>query len=66
MKTKKSILIIGLVAIAIVAAGTVIGVNLSTEKQKNQPASMVFYLSAEDHNTTVSMKQGESYATGLW
>jgi predicted secreted protein len=59
MKTKKSILIIGLVAIAIVAAGTVIGVNLSTEKQKNQPASMVFYLSAEDHNTTVSMKQGD-------
>jgi predicted secreted protein len=59
MKTKKSILIIGLVAIAIVAAGTVIGVNLSTEKQTNQPASVIFYLFAKDHNTTMSLKRGD-------
>jgi predicted secreted protein len=59
MKTKKSVLIIGLVAIAFVAAGTVIGVNLNNEKQKNQPAPVIFYLSTEDHDTTVSLKKGD-------
>jgi predicted secreted protein len=59
MKTKKSLIIIGLVAIAAIAAGTVIGVNLTAEKQKNTQIPSIFYLSLADHNTTVSIKKDD-------
>jgi predicted secreted protein len=60
MKTKKSLLIIGLVAISIVAAGTVIGMNLAAEKQKNQQTPSVHYLTIDDANSTVYVKNGET------
>lgn len=60
MKTKKSIFIIGLVTIAAIAAGTVIGVNLAAEKQNIPQSPMDFTLTLEDHNTTVSLKKGDT------
>jgi predicted secreted protein len=59
MKAKKSLLIIGLVAIAAIAAGTVIGVNLTTPKQKNLQTPAIFSLTEEDHDTSVSLKIGD-------
>ena len=59
MKTKKSLIVIGLVAIAIIAAGTVIGANLLVEKEKNPLASSNLYLTDDDHNSTVSLKKGD-------
>lgn len=58
MKTKTSIIVIGLVTIAIIAAGTVLGVNLATEKPNKQTPS-THYLTIADKNTTVSMKKGD-------
>ncbi|DAC72834.1 MAG TPA: hypothetical protein DSN98_03375 [Thermoplasmata archaeon] len=60
MKTKKSLIIIGLVSIAAIAAGTVIGVNLTAEKQKNAQIPAIFSLSASDHNSTVAIKKGDN------
>jgi len=59
MKAKTSVLIIGLVAIAVITAGTVIGVNLSSQGQKNQQTSKVFSLTGADNNTVVSLKKGD-------
>jgi predicted secreted protein len=60
MKAKKSVLIIGLVAIAVITAGTVIGVNLSSQKQKNQQTQKIFSLTEMDNNTIVSLKLGDT------
>jgi predicted secreted protein len=60
MKAKKSMLIIGLVAIAVITAGTVIGVNLSSQKQKNQQTQKIFSLTEMDNNTIVSLKLGDT------
>jgi len=59
MKVKTSMLIIGLVAIAVITAGTVIGVNLSSQKQKNPQTSTIFSLTDADNKTIMSMKIGD-------
>lgn len=51
-------LVIGLVAISIIAAGTVIGANLLAEKENNLPETSTLYLTDVDHNSTVSLKIG--------
>ena len=58
MKTKTSLIIIGLVAIAAIAAGTVLGVNLLSEKpiQKKTPSTL--YCDIKDNNTLISVKKG--------
>jgi predicted secreted protein len=59
MKTKTSFLIIGLVTIAAIAAGTVIGVNLTAEKSINKLAPGMHYLTITDNDATVSLKKGD-------
>jgi len=59
MKAKKIVLLIGLVAIAVITAGTVIGVNLSSQKQKDPWTAKVFSLTEADNTTVVSMKIGD-------
>ncbi|MBN1860970.1 MAG: protease inhibitor I42 family protein [Candidatus Thermoplasmatota archaeon] len=59
MKTKKSIIAIGLVLIAAIAAGTVIGVNLTADKKKTPQTPLVFSLTAENHETTISLKKAD-------
>ena len=69
MKTKKSLIIIGLVAIVAVAAGTVIGVNLTSEKPVNKQTPSTVYINADANDTIVSVKKGdtgESHVTRLW
>jgi predicted secreted protein len=60
MKTKKSLILIGLVAIVAVAAGTVIGVNLTSEKPMNKQTPSTMYINADVNNTTVSLKNGDT------
>jgi predicted secreted protein len=60
MKTKTSILIIGLVTITAVAAGTVLGVSLTSEKKINTHAPSTHYLTSDDANATVSVIKGDS------
>jgi predicted secreted protein len=59
MKAKKSLFIIGLVTIAAIAAGTVIGVNLTTPKQQNPQTSRTLSVTDVDNNTIVSLKIGD-------
>jgi predicted secreted protein len=59
MKTKKSILVIGLVAIAIIAAGTVIGANLLADQENTPKESSTLYLTSSDHNRTVKLNKGD-------
>jgi predicted secreted protein len=59
MKTKKSIVVIGLVTIAIIAAGTVIGANLLAEQENTPQKSSAVYLTSSDHNTTLKLKKGD-------
>ncbi len=59
MKAKTSVLIIGLMAIALIATGTVIGVNLSFQFQKKQPTPNIMFLTEADNNTIVSVKIGD-------
>jgi predicted secreted protein len=59
MKTKTSILIIGLVTIAAVAAGTVLGVSLTSEKPVNVQKPTTHYLTVVDENATFSLKKGD-------
>jgi predicted secreted protein len=59
MKTKTSLLIIGLVAIAVITAGTVIGVNLSSQTQKDPWKEKIFSLTDVDNNTVLSMMIGD-------
>jgi predicted secreted protein len=58
MKTKKSLILVGLVAIVAVAAGTVIGVNLASEKPVNKQTPSTVYINADANDTTVSVKKG--------
>jgi predicted secreted protein len=58
MKTKKSLILVGLVAIVAVAAGTVIGVNLTSEKPMNKQTPSTVYINADANDTTVSVKKG--------
>jgi predicted secreted protein len=60
MKTKKSLIIIGLVAIVAVAAGTVIGVNLNSEKPMNKQTSSTVSINADANDTIVSVKKGDT------
>jgi len=59
MKTKKSLIIIGLVAIAVIAAGTVLGVNLMSEKPIEKKTPSTLYCNVEDNNSTLSIKKGD-------
>jgi predicted secreted protein len=59
MKAKTSILIIGLVTIAAVAAGTVLGVGLTSEKPVSVQKPTMHYLTAADMNATFSLKKGD-------
>ena len=58
MKTKKSLILVGLVAIVIVAAGTVIGMNLTFERPVNKQTPSTVYINADANNTTISVKKG--------
>jgi len=58
MKIKTIYMIIGLVAIAVVTAGTVIGMTFSN-KPADQLAPSIMYLTANDNGTTVSVKKGD-------
>ena len=60
MKAKTSVLIIGLVAIAVIATGTVIGVNLNSQLQKNQQTPKIISLTNAHDNTIESMKVGDT------
>jgi predicted secreted protein len=58
MRTKNVFLLSGLVVIAAIAAGTVIGVSLTNKPIKDlSPSTM--YLTENDNGTTVSMKKGD-------
>jgi len=59
MKTKTSLIIIGLVAIAAIAAGTVLGVNLMSEKPIEKQTPSTIYCNVEDNNSTISIKKGD-------
>jgi len=58
MKTKTSLIIIGLVAIAAIAAGTVLGVNLLSEKPLEKQKQSTIYCNVENNNATISVKKG--------
>ena len=58
MKTKTSLIIIGLVAIAAIAVGTVLGVNLLSEKPIEKKTPSTLYCDIEDNNTAISVKKG--------
>jgi predicted secreted protein len=59
MKTKKSLLIIGLVTIAMIAAGTVLGVQLTSNKPLNKQTPSTIFLTIDDTNNTFSLKRGD-------
>jgi predicted secreted protein len=59
MKTKTSLIIIGLVAIVAIAAGTVIGVNLMSEKPIEKKTPSTIYCNVEDNTSTISIKKGD-------
>ena len=58
MKTKTSLIIIGLVTIAAIAAGTVLGVNLLSEKPIEKKTPSTLYCDIKDNNTLISVKKG--------
>jgi predicted secreted protein len=60
MKTKTSLIIIGLVAITAIAAGTVIGMNFTSKKPMNKQTPSTVYINAEANDTTVSIKKGDT------
>jgi len=60
MKTKKSLILIGLIAIVAIAAGTVIGVNLTSKKPMNKQTPSTVYIKADANNTTISVKKGDT------
>ena len=59
MKTKKSLIVIEVVTIAAIAAGTGIGVSLTADKQPPPPLqiSQIIFLSDADHASTVFLKK---------
>jgi predicted secreted protein len=59
MKTKTSAILIGLVTIATVIAGTVIGVSLTAEQPMNTQTPSTHYLTVDDNNSIVSVKKGD-------
>ena len=59
MKTKTSLIIIVLVAIAAIAAGTVLGVNLMSEKPIEKQISSAIHCTIENNNSTISIKKGD-------
>jgi predicted secreted protein len=61
MKTKTSILIIGLVTIAAIATGTVLGFSLTSEKpvNKNTLTPSTLFVSVDDANSTITVHQGD-------
>jgi predicted secreted protein len=58
MKTKTTIVFIGLVMIAAVAAGTVLAVTLSEKPISKPPTPSTVYVTQNDNGTTISMKKG--------
>ena len=60
MKSKTTLIIVGLVAIVAIAAGTVIGVNLTSEKPINKQTPSTVYINADANDTTVSVKKGDT------
>jgi predicted secreted protein len=59
MKTKTSLIIIMLVAIATIAAGTVLGINLMSEKPIEKQTSSTIHCNVEDNHSTISIKKGD-------
>jgi len=59
MKTKTSLIIIVLVAIAAIAAGTVLGVNLMSEKPIKKQIPSAIHCTVENNNSTISIKKGD-------
>jgi predicted secreted protein len=59
MKSKTTLIIVGLVAIVAIAAGTVIGVNLTSEKPINKQTPSTVYINADANDTIVSVKKGD-------
>jgi predicted secreted protein len=58
MKTKTSLIIIVLVAITMIAAGTVLGVNLISEKPIEKKTPSTIYCTIDNNNSTISIKKG--------
>jgi predicted secreted protein len=58
MKTKTSLIIIMLVAIAAITAGTVLGVNLISEKPIKKQTTSTIHCNVENNNSTISIKKG--------
>jgi predicted secreted protein len=59
MKTKTTIVFIGLVMIAAVAAGTVLAVTLSEKPISKPTTPSTVYVTQNDNGTTISMKKGD-------
>lgn len=59
MKTKTSLTIIELVAITVITAGTVLGINLMTEKLIKKQTPSIIYCNVENNNSTISVKIGD-------
>jgi len=57
MKTKKSLIVIEVVTIAAIAAGTGIGMSLTADKQPPLQISQIIFLSDADHASTVFLKK---------
>jgi len=59
MKTKTTIVFIGLVMIAAVAAGTVLAVTLSEKPVSKTATPSTLYVTENDNGSTLSMKKGD-------
>ena len=69
MKTKTSLIIIGLVAITVIAAGTVIGMGFISEKPTNKQIpspqhtglkNIAVNINADSNGTTISIRKGDT------
>ncbi|MBN1280207.1 MAG: protease inhibitor I42 family protein [Candidatus Thermoplasmatota archaeon] len=60
MKTQSLLVVSGLVLIAAVAAGTVIGVTLTAEPPLRQPTPHTILCTADDHGKTIAIKTGDT------
>jgi predicted secreted protein len=60
MKTKTMMIGTGLALIAIIAAGTVIGMNLTSKNPETVPTVPTHYLNADNNGTTICLKKGDS------
>jgi predicted secreted protein len=59
MKTKKTIIFIGLVMIAAVAAGTVLAVALNEKPINKQATPSTVFVTENNNGTSISMKKGD-------